>query len=326
MSFIDNYIQYSILSPSAVSVIGFSSPPNPWNLTIPSTVTYLSNTYNVIDINTIAFKNCFNLTSVSIANSVLTIGQAAFYACTNLVSAILPNNITTLNDEVFLNCSNLPNITIPNSVTNIGYAVFLFCTSFTNIIIPDSVLTIGQAAFQQCTNLTSINIPPSITILNDAIFFGCSSLPSITIPRYVTFIDKDAFLSCNSLKSVTFDGNIPSISPSGNFGVSGDTAYYYKGAFNTNILPSFFTYVKCIDCPECVWKCDKNKWDKYKFSSVGNNPNISYNQQISIKIKTTVGGSVQYGSYYLGKPIQVNYLGRTEGQSGGSGAPPRNKF
>jgi hypothetical protein len=47
---------------------------------------------------------------------------------------------------------------------------------------------------------------------------------------------------------------------------------------------------------------------------------------LSIKIKSTVGGNVQYGNYYLGKPVQINYLGRTEGQPGGSGAPPRNKF
>ena len=98
-----------------------------------------------------------------------------------------------------------------------------------------------------------------------------------------------------------------------------------------SILSYFFTYVKCIDCPpptekQCVWKCDKDKWDKFKFTSVGNNPNISYKQQISIKINTTVGGNVHYGNYYLGKPLQVNYLGRTEGQPGGSGAPLRNKF
>ena len=59
---------------------------------------------------------------------------------------------------------------------------------------------------------------------------------------------------------------------------------------------------------------------------MGTNPNISYKQKLSIKINTTVGGNVQYGNYYLGKPIQVNYLGRTEGQPGGSGAPLRNKF
>lgn len=77
---------------------------------------------------------------------------------------------------------------------------------------------------------------------------------------------------------------------------------------------------------QCVWKCDKNKWDKFKFSSMDNNPNISYKQQRSIIIKNSIGGSVHYGQYYLGKPIQVNYLGRTEGQPGGSGAPLRNQF
>jgi hypothetical protein len=230
-----------------------------------------------------------------------------------------------LNDQTFFNCNKLVNIIIPNGVTSIGQSVFQGCSKLTSIVIPNGVTSIAQAAFQDCTLLTSINIPTSLSIISNATFQGCVSLPNITIPNTVTSIQTNAFLNCNSLYSVTFNGNIPAIG-SGNFGLTGDAAYYYNGASNTNILPSFFSNVKCIDCPECVWKCDKDKWDKFKFSSVGNNPNISYKQQLSIKIKSTVGGNVQYGNYYLGKPVQINYLGRTEGQPGGSGAPPRNKF
>jgi len=38
------------------------------------------------------------------------------------------------------------------------------------------------------------------------------------------------------------------------------------------------------------------------------------------------GGITQFGNFYLGKPLLINYLGRTEGQPGGSGSPPRNSF
>ena len=74
------------------------------------------------------------------------------------------------------------------------------------------------------------------------------------------------------------------------------------------------------------WLCNNNSYNKFKFSSVAPNPNISYKQQISQKIKSTVGGNVHYGNYYLGNTPNINYLGRTEGQPGGSGAPLRNKF
>ena len=55
-------------------------------------------------------------------------------------------------------------------------------------------------------------------------------------------------------------------------------------------------------------------------------PNISNAQRISGIINNTVGGSTQFGNYYLGEPVVFNYLGRVEGQPGGSGAPLRNRF
>jgi hypothetical protein len=54
--------------------------------------------------------------------------------------------------------------------------------------------------------------------------------------------------------------------------------------------------------------------------------NISNSQRISQIINSSVGGSTQFGSYYLGEPVVFNYLGRVEGQPGGSGAPLRNRF
>ena len=55
-------------------------------------------------------------------------------------------------------------------------------------------------------------------------------------------------------------------------------------------------------------------------------PNISNTQRIAQVINNTVGGSTQFGNYYLGKPVIFNYLGRVEGQPGGSGLPLRNRF
>lgn len=38
------------------------------------------------------------------------------------------------------------------------------------------------------------------------------------------------------------------------------------------------------------------------------------------------GGSLQYGNFYLGQPLDINYLGRMAGMPGGSGMPPVNRF
>ena len=40
----------------------------------------------------------------------------------------------------------------------------------------------------------------------------------------------------------------------------------------------------------------------------------------------TYYGKVQFVNSSLGTPLYVNYLGRTQGQPGGSGAPPKNRL
>jgi hypothetical protein len=67
--------------------------------------------------------------------------------------------------------------------------------------------------------------------------------------------------------------------------------------------------------------------DEYKkFTSQSSSDNISNTRRIAQTINRTIGGSTQFGNYYLGAPAVINYLGRVEGQPGGSGAPLRNRF
>ena len=51
-----------------------------------------------------AFKNCSNLSSVSIPNSVTVIGGYAFGECSNLTSIAIPNSVTAIGDHAFRYC------------------------------------------------------------------------------------------------------------------------------------------------------------------------------------------------------------------------------
>ena len=53
---------------------------------------------------------------------------------------------------------------------------------------------------------------------------------------------------------------------------------------------------------------------------------ISNNARVSQIIKTSLGGSTQYGNFYLGQPLQLDYLGNAQGMPGGSETPPKNTF
>ena len=72
--------------------------------------------------------------------------------------------------------------------------------------------------------------------------------------------------------------------------------------------------------------CVVDKYDKNTPGSDAASAKVSYATRISQVIQAKKGGSSQYGNFYLGQPLNVNYLGRMEGMPGGSGSPPVNRF
>jgi hypothetical protein len=82
--------------------------------------------------------------------------------------------------------------------------------------------------------------------------------------------------------------------------------------FNTNLSSS----------KNCF--CIPNKYNKYVLSSDSASSKLSNNIRISQIIKYSKGGKIQYGNFYLGQQLNINYLGKIEGMPGGSGSPPSN--
>ena len=99
-------------------------------------------------------------------DSVTTIGNYVFRDCNNLTSVTIPDSVTSIGNYAFYYCNNLTSVTIPDSVTTIGNYVFRDCYNLTSITIPDSVTTIGDYAFGNCFKLASMYfnsiIPPTL--------------------------------------------------------------------------------------------------------------------------------------------------------------------
>jgi len=80
----------------------------------------------------------------------------------------------------------------------------------------------------------------------------------------------------------------------------------------------FLDYDKCDCKPEILKKQSCQPYSSYN----------SRNLRIASTINTYSGGRIQFGNTYLGtfRGFEYNYLGRSEGMPGGSGAPIKNKF
>ena len=137
---------------------------------------------NPIAIGDQAFRECGNLTSVSISSVVKSLGKYAFYKCQNLTSAtISDNSIDALNDGVFASCGNLSQVSIGNSVKSIGASAFDCCESLSSINVPNSVESIRKGAFWRCSNLSSVSIGTSLSTLGEDVFSFCDALSTITV-------------------------------------------------------------------------------------------------------------------------------------------------
>jgi hypothetical protein len=84
-------------------------------------------------------------------------------------------------------------------------------------------------------------------------------------------------------------------------------------ARNPNVLP-----LNCVCIPE--------QYNKFIVASDSVTNRLPNKMRISQIIQTNLGGSTQYGNFYLGQPLELNYLGNAPGMPGGSGMPPKNKF
>jgi hypothetical protein len=140
------------------------------DVVIPEYVTDNDNTrHAVTSISDYAFRNCNEITSITIADSVTEIGTGAFANCSKLSNVSLPSSLKTVKSNVFEGCSNLSAIQYKENSydkTNIGSALT------ENDVTSDSELfehTYGEPTYvwsedgQTCTaKRTCVNHPSSV--------------------------------------------------------------------------------------------------------------------------------------------------------------------
>ncbi|EGW39463.1 leucine-rich repeat domain-containing protein [Desulfosporosinus sp. OT] len=111
-------------------------------VTIPST---FGGTYPVTSIGIDAFKDCRDLTSISLPQELISIGDEAFSGCWHLTTIRIPQGVTSIGRSAFKECTCLTTITIPLGVTSIGMGAFYDCKSLNTIRFNSATTTIPNA-------------------------------------------------------------------------------------------------------------------------------------------------------------------------------------
>ncbi len=218
-----------------------AQPINISAITIPTSVTYKNNTYNVTSIGDYAFKDCTLLTSITIPSSVTSIGILTLSNCNSLKSLTVASGntvyhsagncvIETASKALVAGCKNSV-IPSDGSVTSISYSAFRDCEYLTSVTIPSSVTIIDDYAFMGCTYLKSVAILGDVTSISEFAFSWCTYLESITIPSSVTSICNYAFNGCAHLTSIYYEGTAEQwneISIGDSNSLADATCYYYS--------------------------------------------------------------------------------------------------
>ena len=148
---------------------------------------------------------------------IFSIESSAFANCVDLTSVTLPSTLEIVASQAFAGCQKLPRISLPESLDMIGSSAFSGCAKLTKIDIPSGVVYIGRSAFsgtnwlkaqsdeafiiagdgilvQYNGNAENIVIPETVKRIPAYRFASLSTEPkSFTIPSSVQYISMDAF-------------------------------------------------------------------------------------------------------------------------------------
>ncbi len=159
---------------------------DPTSVTIPSFVVYNNKTYTVKKIAISAFKECDELTSISIPNSVSSIGDSAFIKCSKLTSIRWNAVDCQVGEHCFDLDNNITSFTFGNEVENIPYSLCRDMTNLTSIEIPNNVKQIGASAFRGCEYLEEVTLGTGIKEIGYSAFEGDKRIYSVTCYAKVT--------------------------------------------------------------------------------------------------------------------------------------------
>ena len=121
----------------------------------------------------LAFDECYNLTSITLPDSLMSIGEGNWEWLNICDSSKIPGVLLV---DGWVVGSGYPEPTGELDLAGargIGDGAFYGCDELTTVKIPHGVKAIGDYAFGECTRLASVTIPDSVIRIGRRAFNGC---------------------------------------------------------------------------------------------------------------------------------------------------------
>ena len=227
--------------------------PSGWyhgDVNIPSSFEHDGVIYQVTGIGKEAFRNCKELSHVTLPNTIITIGYEAFAYCSTIESINIPSSVKTIEGGAFensypkkiyienlsdwcnisfgyytsnpiqiwgqliVNGEELTDLVIPEDITEIKDYAFYWFNALKSITFHDHVKSIGNYAFNCCEGLNTLVLPNSITTIGYNAFANCHNLVNVHLPENLDKVPNFMFAYCEKLESVNIPNSVVRIGES----------------------------------------------------------------------------------------------------------------
>lgn len=108
----------------------------------------------------LAYAKNDEIQTLNIGTGILGIKPSGFKNCRNLTEVSLPETCTSISESAFNGCIKLKKIVIPEGVKVIHARAFANCLGLEEVILPNSLKIIETSAFNNCRKLKVIECGP----------------------------------------------------------------------------------------------------------------------------------------------------------------------
>jgi hypothetical protein len=125
----------------------------------------------------------------NIPTGVAEIKQYTFKNCDEMTKVTIPANVTSIGESAFAYCENLKNIVFKEGNKNLTIEEDAFHeTGIKELKLPDRLTKVNEG-FSCCYSLESIMIGASLQSISDVEFWGCSNIKKFQVSEKNTKYD-----------------------------------------------------------------------------------------------------------------------------------------